>query len=444
MLNIESLKKYKSIKIIGHPNADFDSMASGYLLEHIFLHLGINAEFVLQDGEVDEFFKEKWIGRHKTWKKREDDVLFLVDHTASYDFPVVGCFDHHPELVPIDQNYINEAKTSCAKVIYDWAESIGFEIPRSFVTLVIYACYMDSLSFKTTKARAEDLEWCREKMREYNMDEKEVEDFGYGLTPMSDDCTSYVYNGLKSYPFEGKAIKASYVITKNNLNNLDEIAKNLRNKLDDNTIAWCFIVSNVKTDNTTILLVTKEYQLSQTVNKLLSRGKDIIPAIFTFLSAKNDGTVTKMLIEKNLQVATMESCTSGLIASNITDYEGASSILKGSSITYSNKAKTMAGVDKHTINNYGVYSPETAKEMAWNTMKTFDSDVGIGITGSFGNVDPANSDSVAGEVYFQILHWGTEDPVKLVWKNVKVSRKNMKQKTVDVVLATLMAMLNCW
>ena len=128
MIDIESLRKYKSIKIIGHKHADFDSMASGYLLEHIFVNLGINAEFVLQDGEVDNFFKEKWIGRHKTWKSRENDVLFLVDHTASYDFPVVGCFDHHPELVHIEQNYVNEPKTSCAKVIYDWTESIGFEI----------------------------------------------------------------------------------------------------------------------------------------------------------------------------------------------------------------------------------------------------------------------------------------------------------------------------
>jgi nanoRNase/pAp phosphatase (c-di-AMP/oligoRNAs hydrolase) len=144
MIDIESLKTYKSIKIIGHPHADFDSMASGYLLEHIFVNLGINAEFVLQDGKADCFFKQKWIGRHKIWHRREEDVLFLVDHTAEYDLPVVGCFDHHPELIHIDQNYVNEPKTSCAKVIFDWAESVGFEVPRSLTTLVVYACYMSN------------------------------------------------------------------------------------------------------------------------------------------------------------------------------------------------------------------------------------------------------------------------------------------------------------
>lgn len=199
MVDIESLKQYKSIKIIGHKHADFDSMASGYLLEHIFLNLGLNAEFVLQDGDVDQFFKEKWIGRHKTWRKREADVLFLVDHTASYDLPVVGCFDHHPQLAPISQNYINEPKTSCAKVIYDWAESVGFDVPRSLTTLVVYACYMDSLSFKSTKARKEDLEWCREKIREYEMSEEEIVSFGYGLTPRTETAPTISIMVSKSF-----------------------------------------------------------------------------------------------------------------------------------------------------------------------------------------------------------------------------------------------------
>lgn len=440
MIDIESLKTYKSIKIIGHEHADFDSMVSGYLLEYIFINLGINAEFVLHDGEVDVFFKEKWIGKHKTWKKRDDDVLFLVDHTASYDLPVVGCFDHHPELAPINQNYINEPKTSCAKVIYDWAESVGFEVPRSFITLIVYACYMDSLSFKSTKARHEDLEWCREQIEQYGMDETEVINFGYGITPQTEIYSEYIKNGLKTYPFEEKTIKSSYVVTKND-DNFDTIANMLKNELSDDVIAWCFISANVSDECTSILLVTKDYYLVQTVDKLLSRGKDVIPAAMTFLSAKNDGTVTKILIEKELEVATMESCTSGLIASNITDYEGASAILKGSCITYSNDTKVMAGVRHETIEEYGVYSPETAYEMALTTRIKFDADLGIGITGSFGNVDPTNQDSVAGEIYFNIVYKEYENPIKLVYNHTCTPRKVMKQKTANIVLATLQTIL---
>lgn len=159
------------------------------------------------------------------------------------------------------------------------------------------------------------------------------------------------------------------------------------------------------------------------------------------LSFRNDGTITKRLIEKQLRISTMESCTSGLIASNITDVEGASEILKGAYVTYSNTAKLMAGVSDLVIDSFGIYSLETAVEMAFRVKEQFGSNIGIGITGSFGNVDPANTDSVAGVVYYQILLNNIGTPVKLIWNNLELSRKEMKQKTVDIVLATLNAML---
>lgn len=442
MINIDELRRYPNIKIIGHKHADFDSMVSGYFLENIFLNLGINAQFVLQDNEEDVFFKEKFIGRKRTWRKRDDDVLFLVDHTAEYDLPVVGCIDHHPEIVHIEKNYINEPKTSCAKVIYDWAQSIGYLVPNGYEVLTVYACYMDSLSFKSTKARQEDLEWCKTIMKKHNMDENEVVTFGYGLTPKLENFSKYIKTGVKAYPLGDKTIKASYIVVDKDEEDENQIISVLRPELNKKIIAWCFIMFNVITETTRIFLITKDYCLIQTVDKLLSRGKNIIPAVMYFLTAKNDGTVTKTLIDRKLEIATMESCTSGLIASNITDYEGASAILKGSCITYSNETKILAGVRRGIIEEYGVYSPETAFEMALTTKMKFKADVGIGITGSFGNLDPNNPDSVAGVIYYEINYSEEENPIKLVYYNTNMSRKDMKQKTVDIVLATLQTMLN--
>ena len=112
--------------------------------------------------------------------------------------------------------------------------------------------------------------------------------------------------------------------------------------------------------------------------------------------------ITKALIEKNISITTMESCTAGLIASLITDTEGSSAILRGAYITYSNQAKTMAGVPAEVIEKYGVYSAETAVAMATACRKAFGADIGVGVTGSMGNVDQANGDSVPGEIYFAI------------------------------------------
>lgn len=112
--------------------------------------------------------------------------------------------------------------------------------------------------------------------------------------------------------------------------------------------------------------------------------------------------ITKKLIEKKLTVTTMESCTSGFIASLLTDTEGASAILKGAFVTYSNEGKILQGVPAETIEKYGVYSKETAEEMAKACRMAYKADMGIGITGTFGNIDPKNPDSVCGEIFFAV------------------------------------------
>lgn len=112
--------------------------------------------------------------------------------------------------------------------------------------------------------------------------------------------------------------------------------------------------------------------------------------------------LTKYLIAEGITITTMESCTAGQIASLITDTEGSSAVFKGAFVTYSNEAKIAQGVPGETIEKYGVYSAETASAMAKACKDAMQADIGIGVTGSFGNVDPNNADSKPGEVYFAI------------------------------------------
>ena len=111
--------------------------------------------------------------------------------------------------------------------------------------------------------------------------------------------------------------------------------------------------------------------------------------------------ITETLIQKGITITTMESATSGQIASLITDTEGASAVLKGAFVVYSNEAKIKQGIPSDIIDKYTVYSKETAQEMAECCRKAYNADIGIGITGTMGNVDPANENtSVPGSVYF--------------------------------------------
>lgn len=113
--------------------------------------------------------------------------------------------------------------------------------------------------------------------------------------------------------------------------------------------------------------------------------------------------LTTLLIKKGMTITTMESATSGQIASLITDTEGSSAVLKGAFITYCNEAKIMQGVPKEVLDKYSVYSKETAEAMAKACAKAYGADIGIGVTGTMGNVDPQNPEaSVPGQVYYAI------------------------------------------
>lgn len=110
--------------------------------------------------------------------------------------------------------------------------------------------------------------------------------------------------------------------------------------------------------------------------------------------------LTRQLMERGLRISTMESATAGLIASLLSDTEGASAILPGAFVTYSNEAKLRCGVPEEVIRLHSVYSLQTAAAMAEACRRFYDTHIGVGVTGTLGRPDPANpEDSVPGELY---------------------------------------------
>jgi len=151
--------------------------------------------------------------------------------------------------------------------------------------------------------------------------------------------------------------------------------------------------------------------------------------------------ITLSLLFEKLTITTMESCTSGFIASLITDTEGSSAVFKGSCVTYSNEAKIKNGVSAEVIEKSGVYSVETAVEMARAVLEFYPSDIGIGITGTFGNVDPNNADSVPGKVYVAVDFKGNLIS-KEITLPVNISRFESKLCVAEAVYEMLSGFLH--
>ena len=151
----------------------------------------------------------------------------------------------------------------------------------------------------------------------------------------------------------------------------------------------------------------------------------------------NRDAVIKKLIAGRKTISTMESCTSGLIASMITDTEGASAIFPGGYVTYLNETKVFIGVEEAVIRQYCVYSKECARAMAQTVKEKLRTDIAIGITGTTGNIDPNNADSVQGEVYFCILIDDKIYDYKLEENVAKMTRHEIKQMYADRVFEAL-------
>lgn len=147
--------------------------------------------------------------------------------------------------------------------------------------------------------------------------------------------------------------------------------------------------------------------------------------------------LTCLLIKKNITVSTMESCTSGLIASLITDTEGASVVFPGACVTYSNEWKTENGVDPDLILKYSVYSPQVAEAMARAAAKKFGTQIGIGVTGCFSNQDPSNPAGIPGTVYYAVCFDGKPQSGKMhISKNISRAEAKLEvsQTVAELIL----------
>lgn len=95
--------------------------------------------------------------------------------------------------------------------------------------------------------------------------------------------------------------------------------------------------------------------------------------------------VVAKLRERQLSLATAESCTGGLLAKRITDVPGASEIFQTGIVAYAIETKErLLNVPESMIAQYGVVSAEVAEAMAKGVRQLAKSDLGIGITGIAG------------------------------------------------------------
>ena len=124
------------------------------------------------------------------------------------------------------------------------------------------------------------------------------------------------------------------------------------------------------------------------------------------MQSKDVINLTQVLGEKFLKqhsiLTTVESCTGGLLAAQLTNIPGCSTWFDRGFITYSNQSKIdCVGVKKSTIKKYGAVSQQTANEMALGSINNSQGNLGLSITGIAGPSGGSKIKAV-GTVFFAI------------------------------------------
>ena len=203
---------------------------------------------------------------------------------------------------------------------------------------------------------------------------------------------------LPGVPKEMKSMFTNYV--------LPEIEKSLKNKVVCKSIRTTGVPESILQEKITDIINANnekcdiaflphrmlgvDIRLTSSDNQLVEDLiNEIVPRIKKYVygydNDKLEQVIADLLIKNNLTVSTAESCTSGLLASRLTDVPGSSRYFKGGSVCYSNELKINdIGIDKDLIERYGAVSEEVAKSLAKNIAQKNNTDLGIGITGIAG------------------------------------------------------------
>jgi len=143
--------------------------------------------------------------------------------------------------------------------------------------------------------------------------------------------------------------------------------------------------------------------------------------------------VVRLCTEKNVMIATAESCTGGLVAGAITEISGASQVMERGFVTYSDQAKIeMLGVMPITLRQYGAVSKDVSLEMAHGAMSRSEAGISVSTTGIAGP-NGGSTGKPVGLVHFGGRHYKG----KLIHREMnfgEIGRHAIRMSAVEVAL----------
>ncbi len=133
--------------------------------------------------------------------------------------------------------------------------------------------------------------------------------------------------------------------------------------------------------------------------------------------------IQSVMIERDLTLATAESCTGGLVGHLLTETSGSSGYYVGGLISYSDELKRdHLGVDARTLERHGAVSAQTCVVMAEGARLRFRASLGLAITGIAGP-EGGSEQKPVGLTYVGVSDAQGQDVRRNVWQTGRHENK---------------------
>jgi len=181
------------------------------------------------------------------------------------------------------------------------------------------------------------------------------------------------------------------------------------------------------------LRITAKAKEKTEAQRLISQSEGQIRNILSpYIWGVDDDTlgsvIGELLRAKNWSLATMESCTEGLLCSTIASGRESCTYFKGGLLALCDEAKMACGVDASVMERYGKESIQVAKAMADSARRNLKADIGIGVNG---NISP---DTNSGDAFIGL----SSDKFEQTFTHtLRGNRSRMKQRAVYATLFDL-------
>lgn len=169
-------------------------------------------------------------------------------------------------------------------------------------------------------------------------------------------------------------------------------------------------------------------------------GDSLVSERFASLAQEVHTLLVERATTHPTTISLAESCTGGMVASQLVDFPGSSSYLTQGLVTYSNQAKMdLLAVNESTLNQHGAVSLQCVEEMAKGARARLNSDFAVAVSGVAGP-DGGTEEKPVGTVAFALSSreqtWS--QMVKLPFKGRTAIRQISSAVVLDMLRRALL------